>query len=142
MEVEFGGQLQQRSVPDRLRLVIATGGERLPRPTAVLEATRQEVARDGLLVGEREVPNLTPIDLQVFARQALKTNRHVGDGLFAQTTQPFPADRRPPHRTAAKVGMVGVLARELHHANAAESLLQPLRNLLPERIDARLPPPT
>ena len=38
--------------------------------------------------------------------------------------------------------MVGILARQLHHAYAAESLLQPLRNLLAECIDARLPPPT
>jgi len=37
--------------------------------------------------------------------------------------------------------MVGVVARQLHHAYAAESLLQPLRNLLAECIDARLPPP-
>jgi hypothetical protein len=29
MEVKFGGQLQQRSVPDRLRLIIATGGDGL-----------------------------------------------------------------------------------------------------------------
>jgi hypothetical protein len=29
MEVEFGGQLQQRAVPDRLRLIIATGGDGL-----------------------------------------------------------------------------------------------------------------
>jgi hypothetical protein len=38
--------------------------------------------------------------------------------------------------------MLGVLTRQLHHAYAAESLLQPLRNLLAERIDTRHPPPT
>ena len=88
------------------------------------------------------MPNLTPVDLQVFARQALEPNRHVGDGLLVQQAQPFASHRRPPHRTAAAVRMLGVLTRQLHHAYAAESLLQPLRNLLAERIDARLPPPT
>ena len=37
--------------------------------------------------------------------------------------------------------MVGILARQLHHPYAAESLLQPLCDLLAECIDARLPPP-
>ena len=94
------------------------------------------------MLGEREVPSLTPVHLQVFARQALETHRHVGDGLLVQPAQTFTSHRRPPHRTTAAVRMVDVLARQLHHAYAAESLLQPLRNLRAERIDARLPPPT
>jgi hypothetical protein len=176
MEVEFGRQLQQRAVPDRLRLVISASGDGLhvvehqhpwhkpqrvearhqppeqrllthlvgehhPRPAAVLQPTRQEVARDGFLLREREVPNLTPVDLQVLARQTLEANRHVGDGLFVQLTQPLAAHRRPPHRTTAAIGMLGVLTRQLHHAYASQSLLQPLRDLLAERIDARLSPP-
>ena len=174
MEVELSGQLQQRPVPDRLRMLIATGGDRLhvvehehpghkpervearhqpaeqrllahvvgedhPRPAAIFEATRQKVARHGRLLGERKVPNLTPVDLQVFARQALETNRHVGDGLLVQPAQTFTSHRRPPHRTTAAVRMVDVLARQLHHAYAAESLLQPFSNPLAEHIDARLP---
>src|SRR6266851_1367900 len=47
----------------------------------------------------------------------------------------------PATRTAAAVRMLGVLARQLHHPYAAESLLQPLNDLLAERIDTRLPSP-
>jgi hypothetical protein len=132
MEVEFGGQLQQRPMPDRLRLRVATSGDRLhvveyehpghkpqrvearhqpaeqrllahvvgedhPRPAAVFQPTGQKVARHGLLLGERKVPNLTPVNLQVFAGQALEPNRHVADGLFVQQTQPLAAHRCPPH---------------------------------------------
>src|SRR6266542_5151230 len=117
-------------------------GEHHPRPAAVFEATRQEVARHGLLLGERKMADFTPVDLQVFARQTLEANRHVGDGLLMEQTQPLAAHRPPPHRTAAAVWMLGVVARQLHHAYAAESLLQPLSNLLAERIDTRLPSPS
>src|SRR6266851_2690837 len=133
---------EARHQPTEERLLTHLLGEHHPRPAAVLQATRQEVARHGLLLREREVPNLTPVDLQVFARQALETNRHVGDGLLVQPAQTFTAHRRSPHRTTAAVRMLGVLARQLHHAYAAESLLQPLNDLLAEHIDARLPPPT
>ena len=163
-------------MPDRSRLVIAPGGDRLhvvehqhprhkaqrteaihqaaeqrllahigrethPYPAAVLQPTRQEVAPARRLVREREVANLAPIHLQILARQALKANRHVGDGLLMQQTQPLVAHGRPPHRTAAAVRMLRVLARQLHHPYAAESLLQPLNDLPAERIDARLPSP-
>src|SRR6266542_6387722 len=59
-------------------------GEHHPRPAAVFEATRQEVARHGLLLGERKMADFTPVDLQVFARQTLEANRHVGDGLLME----------------------------------------------------------
>src|SRR5216683_289663 len=129
---------EARHQPTEQRLLTHLLGEHHPGPAAVLEATRQEVARHWLLLGERKVPDLTPVDLQVLARQTLEANRHVGDGLLVQPTQPFAADRRPPHRTAAAVGMLGVLTRQLHHAYATEALLQPLRDLLAKRIDARL----
>jgi hypothetical protein len=37
--------------------------------------------------------------------------------------------------------MLWVVARQLHHPHAAESLLQPLNNLLAKRVNTRLPPP-
>jgi hypothetical protein len=61
------------------------------KPAAVGQSSTQGpvqllMQRDmhGRLVGKREVPNLTPVNLQVFARWALEANRHVGDGLFVQ----------------------------------------------------------
>jgi hypothetical protein len=89
----------------------------------------------------RKVADLTPVNLQVLARQALETHRHVGDSLLMEQTQSFASHCRPPHRAAAAIRMLAVLTRQFHHAYPAESLLQPLRNLLAERIDARLPPP-
>ena len=117
MEVEFRGQLQQRAVPDRLLLVIASSrdglhvvehqhprheaqrveardqpteqrllahvvGEDHPRPAAVLQPTRQKVARHRRLLAERKVADLTPVNLEVFARQTLEAHRHIGDGLL------------------------------------------------------------
>ncbi len=161
MEVELGGQLQQRAVPDRLRLVIAAGGHGLhiveyehpgheaqrvearhqpteqrllthllgehhPRPTAVFKATRQEIARHGLLLGERKVADLTPVDLQVFARQALETNRHVGDGLFVRQRRAPTRGRLPIDGLAQCAGdrvlTAAQLARDL--AQAFPALVQ------------------
>ncbi len=59
-------------------LLAHVGGEAHPGPAAVLQAAGQEVARRGGLLGEGEVPDLPPVDLQVLRGQPLEAERHVG----------------------------------------------------------------
>src|SRR5260370_12165286 len=71
----------------------------------------------------------------------METNRHGGAGLLVTPVQSLAAARRSPHRTAAAVRMLAIVAGQLEHAYAAEPLLQPVGDLFAEWINVRRPLP-
>ncbi len=112
-------------------------GEPDPGPATVLQAAGQEVARGRGLPGERELPHLAPIDLEVLRGQALEADRHVGRGLLLLLFEPHPADIPAKDALSAGIRPRGIGARQLQHPLRRQPLTQPARDLRPVGIDLR-----
>ncbi len=114
------------------------GAELDKHPAAIFEAGGKEVARltDEVGVGEGELADLTPVDLEQFAGQALEPDRNGGWERRPSSTQG--PDVIVEGGGAAEVGMVRVLAGEFKHALDREFLLEPGTDLVGEDGDGAL----
>ena len=109
------------------RLLTHIGGEADPTPARVLEATGQKIAGGRLLLTEGKLTNLTPIDLQIFSREAFKAERDISGKAVA--FEPDPTNHILEDAAAAGLGVVRIGAGEFQHTHGAQALLQPQLDL-------------
>ncbi len=101
------------------------GGKAHPHPAAVLEAGGEEVAglTGKVRPGKGKTAHLAPVDLEQFAGQALKANRHLAGKALAELLER--ADIVVEGGGATCIGMLGVLAGLLEHALDGPVLVKP-----------------
>jgi hypothetical protein len=99
-----------------------------------LDIHRQEIARRRRLLAEREVADLAPVDLRIFARQALKADRDLGDRLAPRLRLPLPTHGPTEGRKLPRIRLLGIVAGQLEHPHRRQALLHPARDPLAVRI--------
>jgi hypothetical protein len=93
------------------------------------------------VLAEREVPDLAPVDLQIFARQPLKADRDLGDRLALRLRLPLPTHRPTEGRQLPRIRLLGIVPSQLEHPHRGQAVLHPGRDPLAVRIGQLRPSP-